>query len=205
MKELEKTKRLSIAAVISILVVLIGLLTFKRPKIVYNVNAATTIEKITNPDYLISLNNINNPDYILIDVRNKFEFDRGHLENAINIDASEILEDENLKIFNELKKDNKTVLLYGKNPNEAIPPYMLLYQLGFDNLKILTVENSYQQNKLVTKNIEIEKSVADINAFIQESIKKAEVQPKPQPKVVSTPKKIVPVKKKKKMPVEGGC
>jgi len=42
MKELEKTKRISIASVLFILVVLIGLLTYKRPKHMYAVNSKTT-------------------------------------------------------------------------------------------------------------------------------------------------------------------
>ena len=87
---------------------------------------------------------------------------------------------------------------------------MLLSQLGFDNLKILMVENSYSQNKLITKNVTVERSTADVNAFIQESIKKTEEAIKKanivvKPKVAIAPKKIIPVKKKKKMPVEGGC
>ena len=206
MKELEKTKRLSIAAVISILVVLIGLLSYKRPKMVYEVNTANTLEKITDAttNYLVSLNDLNS-DYVLVDVRNQYGYERGHLENAINVDASELLEDNNLEIFESIKNDGKTALLYGKTPHEAIPPYMLLLQLGFDNVKILTVENSYQKNKLITNNVTVENSVADINAFIQESIKKANAEPKVEPKKVVAPKQIIPVKKKKKMPVEGGC
>ena len=82
---------------------------------------------------------------------------------------------------------------------------MVLYQLGFKNLKIASIYNSYNQNKLITENIDVEKSVADINAFINESIKKAAIQTKPKPVVKAPPKKVIPIKKKKKMPVEGGC
>ena len=48
MKELEKTKRISIAAVLTILVVIIGLLTYKRPKHIYTTNTQDTLEKVTN-------------------------------------------------------------------------------------------------------------------------------------------------------------
>ncbi len=58
----------------------------------------------------------------------------------------------------------------------------------------------------------IENAAPDINAFIQESVKKkaeamkkANVVVKSKPKVVTAPKVVIPVKKKKKMPVEGGC
>ena len=206
MKELEKTKRISIAATLTILIVLIAVLSFERPKHLYKVNSQNTLEKIISGDYFISLTEINNPEYVLIDVRNQFEFEKGHLENAVNIYSAEILNDENSDVFKELKENNKTAILYGSNPNEVNAPFMLLYQLGYDNIKILTIENSYVENKLITKVVEIEKSVADINAFIDESVKKANKVAK-QKIVVKKPvkRKVITVKKKKKAPAEGGC
>ena len=203
MKELEKTKRISIASVLFILVILIGLLTYKRPKNLYSLNTQTALENIITNDYLIPLNKLGEVDHILIDIRSQYEFEKGHLENAINIYTPEILSDENTEVFNKLKSDNTTVILYGTNPDEALEPHMLLYQLGYPNLKILLAENSYSQNKLITKNVEIEKSVGDVNAFIDESIKKANIKPKA--KTPPPPKKVIRVKKKKKMPTEGGC
>ena len=205
MKELEKTKRISIASVLFILVVLIGLLTYKRPTHMYAINSKTTLENITTDNYLISLKDIENKEYVLIDTRNEFEFQKGHLNKAINIYAPEILNEENTSIFNKLLEENKTVVLYSTNPNDVVAPFMVLYQLGFKNLKIASIYNSYNQNKLITENIDVEKSAADINAFINESIKKAAIQTKPKPVVKAPPKKVIPIKKKKKMPVEGGC
>ncbi len=203
MKELEKTKRISIATVLFILVVLIAVLSYERPQYIYAINPQNTLEKIVSSDYFVSQNEISNIDHVLIDLRNQYEFEKGHLENAVNIYAPEILNEQNSEIFNELKEDNKTVILYGTTPTDVIAPYMMLYQLGFSNVKILTIENSYSQNKLITKNVEIEKSVTDINAFINESLKNAVV--KPQPIIKTTPKKVIPIKKKKKRAPEGGC
>ena len=205
MKELEKTKRISIAAVLFILVVIIGLLTYKRPKHNYAVNTKSTLEKLTNENYLVTLNELNNPDYVLVDIRNQYEFDKGHLENAINIYAAEILSDNNSKVFKELKASNKTAVLYGNNPQEPNAPFLILYQLGFDNIKLLAVENSYLQNKLITKNSKIEESEANITAFINESVKKAAIVPVPIIKIVAPPKKVITIEKKKKAPAEGGC
>jgi len=204
MKELEKTKRISIASVLTILVVIIALLSYKRPKHNYTVNTRDALEKITDSDYFLSLNEIDNPDYVLIDVRNQYEYEKGHLENAINIYASEILNDDNSDVFKDLKEQNKTVLLYGEKPDEVLAPYMLLYQLGYDNIKILGIEINYDQNTLITKNVVVEKSAPDINAFIKESIKKAAAKPKPI-RIKKIPKKVIPVKKKKKVMPEGGC
>ncbi|PHS53751.1 MAG: hypothetical protein COB01_03225 [Lutibacter sp.] len=206
MKELEKTKRISIASTLFILVVLIAVLAFERPKHMYKVNSVNTLEKLTSNDYFISLNDVNIENDILIDVRNQFEYEKGHLKNALNIYAPEILSDTNSTIFEELKERDKTIVLYGANPDEVNAPFMLLYQLGYTRVKILAVENSYVQNKLITNAVDIEKSVANVNAFIDESIKKATQSLKKKVVVRKKPrKKIITVKKKKKAPAEGGC
>ncbi|MFD1294469.1 rhodanese-like domain-containing protein [Lutibacter holmesii] len=205
MKELEKTKRISIASVLFILVILIGLVTYKRPKHVYSITPQVATENIVANNFLISLDELTSDNIAIVDIRSPFEFQKGHLENAKNIPASEVLNDDNITYFYNLKGKNTTVVLYGTNPDEALAPYMVLYQLGYNNLKILTIENSYNQNKLITTSIELEKSNVDIKAFIAESIKKSNVVSKPKPVIKKTPKKVIPKKKKKKMPTEGGC
>lgn len=173
MKELEKTQRLSIASVLVILLVLIGLISYKKPKQIYDINSKSTLEKVISNDYFIGFDKIDTPSFVLIDIRNPNEFDRGHLENAVNIYAPELLNDANSDFFKELQMTDKTIVLYGNNPNETISPFMLLHQLGYKNCKILTIENSYFENKLITKNSDIELLTIDINAFIKESAKKA--------------------------------
>lgn len=206
MIELEKTKRISIASVLFILIILIGLLTYKRPKFIYNITPQAAAENIVANDFIISLNDLPSENIAIIDIRSEFEFQKGHLENAINIQAPEILSESNIAIFDKLKSENTTAILYGIDPDEALAPYMILSQLGYDNLKLLTVKLNYAQNKLITRNVDLEKSRSDVNAFIAASIKKSNI--KVVPKKVQAPpppKKIVPVKKKKKMPTEGGC
>ncbi|WP_170179816.1 rhodanese-like domain-containing protein [Flavivirga rizhaonensis] len=202
MKELEKIKRISIVSILFILAVLIGLLTYKRPKNTYAINTEKTLEKITNNHFFITLENINTPDYVLIDVRSQNEFEKGHLEHAINIHTPEIL--NNSAFFKELKKSNKIAILYGENPQQVNIPFLFLYQLGYDNIKLLTVKNSYSQNKLITKTCDIEKLEADISAFINESVKNSKIKVTPK-KTIQPPKKIITVQKKKKKAPEGGC
>lgn len=216
MKELEKTKRISIAAVLTILVVLIALLSYKRPKHMYDLNTKETLTKVTSTDFLLNMDNLDLDNQILIDIRNRFDYDRGHMENAINMHIPEILDDQNTSQLNDYKNTNKTIVLYGNSPSQAMMPFMLLTQLGFDNVKILSVALDYSQNKLIVTDTIPEKNVADVTGFIEESVKKTEeimakarkdakakTYVKPEP--VSTPKQVVPKKKKKKMPVEGGC
>ena len=206
MKELEKTKRISIAAVITILVVAIAVLSYKRPKHNYAFNSNTSLETVLSPNYLAELSKINNELDVLIDVRGPYEFEKGHLKNAINIYAPELLNDENSAIIEQIQKDNKNIILYGKTPDDALSPFMVLQQLGVKNIKMLPIELSYIKTELISKTISLEKSNANISAFIKESVKKAMAKPKPKPVVKKpVPKKVIPKKKKKKMPVEGGC
>jgi rhodanese-related sulfurtransferase len=204
MKELEKVKRISIASTVFILAILIGVLTFERPKNMYANNTKNTLENLISKDYLISLNEIEDPQVELIDVRSEYEYDRGHLVNAINISSADILNEENQSILNQFKESNKTIVLYGKDPQEANIPFMMLYQLGFDNIKVLSAKINYLQNKLLINKSNIEKLIGDIKAFIYESQKNSKVTIVEQ-KVEPAPKKVIPVQKKKKKPVEGGC
>jgi rhodanese-related sulfurtransferase len=205
MKELEKVKRISIATILFILAILIGVLTFERPKNIFTYNTKTTLEKLTTTDYLISIDEIDLTTNVLIDVRSQFEFEKGHLENAINMATPEILSDENQAILNEIKDKNKTIVIYGNNAQEANIPFMMLFQLGFDDIKLLRVELDYLQNKLVTNNEDVEMPITNIKAFIDESRKNSTGTDTLMNSQSNVPKKIITVQKKKKRAAEGGC
>lgn len=204
MKELEKVKRISIASTLFILAVLIGVLTFERPRHMYTINAKETLGELTSNNNLISINDINSADMVLIDIRSQHEFERGHLDKAINIFSSDILSDENQKVFNELKNSNKTAVIYGKNPQEANIPFLILYQLGYNNIKLLNAENNFKQNKLITNSVDIEASSANIQAFINKSNQNTNTTEKANNETEPA-KKVIPVIKKKKKTAEGGC
>ncbi|MDP5105190.1 MAG: rhodanese-like domain-containing protein [Polaribacter sp.] len=203
MKELEKTKRISIVSILFILAVLIGLFTYKRPKNTYAFTTKSTLEKLSNDNYFISLNDTSTQNNVLIDVRNAYEFEKGHLYNAININTPDLLNDENLELLKEYKNTNITVVLYGNNPQEINLPFLLLYQLGYDNIKLLPIEITYHQNKLITKKYDVETSKTNIKDFINQSIKNADsdaIIPNANPI-----KKTIVVRQKKKKKAEGGC
>ena len=74
---------------------------------------------------------------VLIDIRNSFEFGRGHIEGAENISAISLLDQDNMKRLTKLKENGMTVVIYGNNQLEANGPWMVFSQLGFDNVKVL--------------------------------------------------------------------
>lgn len=205
MKELEKTKRISLAAVLSILLIVIGLLNYKRPSYLYAQNTFTTLNKLDSTDYLVSPKGLKTSDYVLVDVRNPFEFEKGHLQDAINIYSPELLSSENTNRLEERTSLGKPILLYGTSPNETLPVFMMLCQLDIGPVKILETRNYFEKDQLKTVYSEVEKSTPDIRSFIQSSVKKASEQQKVKPVKRPAPKKVLPVKKKKKKMPEGGC
>ncbi len=211
MKELEKTKRISISAVLFLLVILIAILTFKKPKHVFEKNSQTTLEKIVSNDYAISLEDLNNMDadiYALIDIRSNFEFAKGHFENATNIATNQLLDDSSIDFLNTLKNTNKTAILYGKNADEANSAWMLLYQLGYENTKILSALASVENNKFLAKTYTIENpevNYAEVMLAAKAKRDSSKTILRSQKIKKAAPKKVIPVQKKKKKMPEGGC
>ena len=205
MKELEKTNRISIAAVLTILVVLIALLSYKRPKHIYDLNTKDTLEKVTSTNFLLNKDKLDLSNQILVDIRNRFDYERGHLEDAINMHIPEILDDENSNLLNDYKNTDKTIVLYGNSPTQALMPYMVMTQLGFENIKILSVALEYNQNKLIVLDTLPENNVADVTGFIEESVKKSNIKEEVKTVQPVVKKPVVVQPKKKKRAPEGGC
>ena len=149
MKELEKTKRISISAVLFLLVIIISVLTFKKPEFNFTNSSEKTLEFVANHNHILSLTDFQELDkdsYLLIDVRSSFDYSKGHMENALNIPKSQLLDPIAINIFKDAVSTEKTMILYGENPETANSSCLLLYQLGYEELKLLSVQ-SYYENK----------------------------------------------------------
>lgn len=203
MKELEKTKRISISTVLFILVIIIGVLTFKMPTNVYKKSNVETLALLKTEDYLVANTDIDHSNSVLVDIRDKFDYSINHLENAVNIPTSDILNESSISLFDELRDVGKTVVLYGKNPNEANSAFILLYQLGYENIKILNSTTQLVDNEFQVKDYDLEKPIANyLDIFKKVEPEEPTVVKKAAPK---PPKKIITVQKKKKRKPEGGC
>lgn len=136
-------KRTFITVIIFIAVIVVGLLTIRSPKLKYVLTPDQTVELVTLEEqvmYPYELEDIFSgaiDTVILIDIRDKFEFGRGHIQGAENISAITLLNQDNMKRLEQLKDDNMTVVIYGNTQLEANGPWMVFRQLGFDNVKIL--------------------------------------------------------------------
>lgn len=143
---------------------------------------------------------------VFIDIRNKIDFEKGHLENAINIPVIKLLENEYIKQYMGWLNDSLTVVLYGNDELQANAPWMLMYQLGFTNMRLLHGGYSYI-DRLYTGEIEegesflVEDPMYDYAGILKEvkenSAKIVEKKVKPK-------KKVTTIKKIKQVD-EGGC
>ncbi len=203
MKELEKTKRISISAVLFLLVILIGFITFKKPKYVFQNTAEATLQHLVARDYVLTLNEfktIDPADYVLIDTRSNYEFARGHYKDAINISVHQVFNDDKTDLLNKIKDLNKTIILYSDNPDRANHAWMLLFQLGYENTNILCVKTSYIDNKFQIENYKLEKPNVNYAQIMKSS---TSIKTESNSKKVS--KKVITKPKKKKRTPEGGC
>ena len=136
-------KRTIITVIIFVAVIVVGLLTVRSPKLKYQLDPQQTVELVTLEEqvmYPYELEDIFSgaiDTIILIDIRDKFEYGKGHIEGAENIAAITLLEQDNLKRLAQLKDDGMTVVIYGNTQLEANGPWMVFRQMGFDNVRIL--------------------------------------------------------------------
>ncbi|PCI36081.1 MAG: hypothetical protein COB60_00855 [Flavobacteriaceae bacterium] len=207
MKELEQTKKISISAILFILIIIIGILSFKKPKITYANDIHTSLSQLATNTALISLSEYtsNIEKYVLLDIRDAVAYDQGHLKKAKHMSFHNLLNEENLAFFDRAKFENKIVAIYGETPMQANEVFLLLHQIGITNIQLLEVATYFEKSSLISKTVITEKLVIDIPAFIKKSNERKKIiKPKITVRKVIA-RKIIPKKKKKKYESEGGC
>jgi len=148
---------------------------------------------------------------LFIDIRDGYDFERGHLENAVNIPISDLLDPENKALFERCLNDSLKVVLYGNDELQANAPWMLIYELGFSNVRLLLGGYSYIDRMYLGELKEGESYEAELAAYDYAKVVndakiqkvKSEKQAIPEKKVVV--KKKVKVEQKPKKAAEGGC
>lgn len=144
MDELNKTNRLTIAVVAFAIVIIIGMITFRRPEVTYKLTPAESLALLNNPALLVTpaqsagLVKDSAGKYVFIDVRNSIAFGQGHIKNAINIPVRELLNKKSRQIFHEIESENQTAVLYGETQQQASGPWLMLHQTGFKSVKLFT-------------------------------------------------------------------
>jgi len=208
-----RTNRLLIAVLFFVAILLIGFITLSRPDFEYGYTTSETLEQILSfedemiPDEAVEIVSNQTPGYVFIDIRNPYEYVKGNIEGSVNIPFQNFLADVNIEYFDKMMTDSVILVVYGWNQTEANGPWMTLKQLGYSNVKILLggygfysgeTFDMYSESEIPQYFVEeakynyqeIMESFANGSALIESS---------------NSQETIIPVRKKKKSAVEGGC
>ena len=211
MREIYKTTRLSVASVLFVAVIIVGLITTRRPDIEYALTPQQTIEKLKSlnneitPLEVAKSMKVGGNQFVCIDLRSPYDFSKGNISGSVNIPANRILEKESLEFFDKNAGKTATIVLYDENQSLANGPWMILMQLGYTNVKMMqggwdfyAKMNLESPDQNLSWQVETPKyNYAAIKASSSQSVTSGTPAEK---KEVVLPEKKVKTKK-----VEGGC
>jgi len=168
-------------------------------------------ERYISTDEVAQLLINQDPSYLYIDVRDASDFEKYTLPNAVNIPLKNLL-DEDFEAY--LNQDEYDVVLFSNDNFFADEAWIVCNRLNYENLRVLKGGMNEWFKTIInpTKPTE-EMAAVDFELFSTRkaaSIYFGVAYPelvKKQPVIIKkpAPKKVIPVKKKKKMPMEGGC
>jgi len=150
------------------------------------------------------------PSFLLIDVRDEESYNNYSLPNSINIPLEKLFEEDSEAYLNQ---DEYDVILFSNDNFYSDQAWLLCNRLEYKNLRVLEggVNSWFTTVIKPVKPTENQPS-SDFELY---SFRKAasmyfgvaypDQVKAVTPKKKAAPKKVVPVKKKKKLPVEGGC
>jgi len=197
-----------LAGLIFLSVLIIGLIyIFMDKEPVYTLSIDETLSVLSNDSAVVKNAEFQqllkqDPNTILfIDVRTPDAFVKGHITGAYNMPANSILSDDHMDVLKKLAKKKSPVILYGETRSDANAPWMILQQLGFNNISIL--EGGYSGTLLPDSLKPVSAEMPAVNyAEAAKPLAKSEQTAKPE-KAVKKDVKVAPVKKA--AAAEGGC
>ncbi|MDP3352471.1 MAG: rhodanese-like domain-containing protein, partial [Flavobacteriaceae bacterium] len=174
MNEINLSKLITgILAIVIVIIGITGLLKIDFTAEKFQKTPKEVQEQLLKKEYLINIENIHSKDsinqYVFVDLRNQSDFENGHLNNALHVFASQILEKEPLKLFRKIEKDGKTIVLYSSSPLETNSSWYLLTKLGFENIKILNAKTAFVNNVFEVTPFNSENLPIDIAGYIKQS------------------------------------
>jgi rhodanese-related sulfurtransferase len=146
------------------------------------------------------------PSIQLIDIRTPKEFDQFHLENALNIPLSQILDEEWIDFLDQGIKMN---ILYSNGTTLAHEAWMISRQLGYENNYVLQGGLNYWTETILNPSAPSPYSAEDEIAKYEfrkgaSQYFGGEMKSTNESKKTKTDKPIIKRRKKKKAP-QGGC
>ena len=168
-------------------------------------------ERYISTDEVAQLLINQDPSYLYIDVRDASDFEKYTLPNAVNIPLKNLL-DENFEAY--LNQDEYDVVLFSNDNFLADEAWIICNRLNYENLRVLK-GGMNEWFKTIINPTKPTEGMAAVDFELFSTRKAASIYfgvaypelVKKQPVIIKkpAPKKVIPVKKKKKMPMEGGC
>ena len=206
MEELKRTRRITVSAIVVIALLLIAFFTYKPPLHKYKLATVDMPFELmlatpVTPDEAMEFTW--DSTYVFVDIRSELDYEIYHLDNAVSIPSGKLLTRESKKQFDQWQKDSLQVVLYGKTELEVTTPWMLLYQLGYTNTRVMMggmeyIDMLYEGTLENTEAYNVEMPAYDYAGIIEAAKTADPMTPTIQPK------KVV-VRKKNKKQAEGGC
>jgi len=200
--------------IIFVLVIVIGLLTLNKPDLKYELTIDETIEHLMAnedemfPEDLVGIIEMEEAGYKIVDLRNPYEYMKGHISGAVNIPSNSILDKDMLKKFSKFASDSLTVIMYGQTQLDANGPWMILKQMGFHNIKVLLGGYHYfTTGPLDFYDMpEVPDYLVEEPAFdfygVMDAMGTVSYE---QEEAGNQPQVVIPTRKKKESIIEGGC
>ncbi|HLO89908.1 MAG TPA: rhodanese-like domain-containing protein [Lentimicrobium sp.] len=138
---------------------------------------------------------------VFIDVRNPLDYNFSHLKNAINIPSEKVLQEEYLDNIRELEEKGNTIIMYGSVPQEVAGPWLLLKQVGINNLKMYS--GTFAQ--LISKEPIVPTVYNETPLIDTTLLKKTVKEPIKNPDAALPKKEVVPLKVAPAPEGGGGC
>ncbi|OQX97470.1 MAG: hypothetical protein B6I24_08670 [Bacteroidetes bacterium 4572_128] len=186
----------------------ISFLTFTFAIIVAFLPKQNTKKELSPEEFLSKINKLaksiieKDPNIFLIDLREKEEFDKFSLSNAVNIPLKDLLKIDNLDY---LEQENKKIVFYSNGTTYSNQAWTIATRLNYKNLYVL--KGGLNNWKKTILEPEYPKENADFKEFDLYEFRMGASQyftgSGEKEKAKRKKKKVI--KKRKKKEVEGGC
>jgi len=196
-----------------------GLLFLPKQKVNEGIDPTDLLMNINSSERFISTDQLadkiisNDPSFIVIDLRDEDSYKQYSILNAINIPFKNLMEEASI---NYLNQDQYDVVLYSNDHFIADQAWMLCNRLGYENLFVLDGGMNAWYKTIINPTKPTENMA--MSAFNTYDFRKAAsmyfgvgypepifVEAKKPVTKRKAPKKVIPIKKKKKYESEGGC
>ncbi len=172
------------------LIVVVSAYIFRPKYPSYQTDINQSLSLILNQSKQVSAKDI--AGIQIIDIRSADLYAQGHTQNAVNIPARQLLENESLEWLKKIGENGKEAILCGGNELQASAPWLLLQQLGYKNILLFKGGISNSGELVDTELASSETTVIDMTVIHSNT----EVAQTPvQSEIKKKPEAVIPVRK----------